>query len=257
MRSPRFNGSGAAVLLALACLWEGLIRFGGIDFEFLPAPSKILVAWWLILVSGELFTNTAHTLSAVGIGWIVAVAIGVGLGIMLGLSSSARKWSLASLEVLRPLPAIAFLPLALLLFNFSLKTELVLIIYASAWPAFVNTLESVKGVSPQLRDVGKTLRLSRTQTLFKILLPAMAPSIAVGCRLSMGLTLIMAIIAEMLANPHGLGYAVISELQAMQPQRMFAYILYIGLLAILLNSLIAKGTKVLLRNHPNVETHRG
>ena len=93
---------------------------------------------------------------------------------------------LASLEVLRPLPAIAFLPLALLLFNFSLTTELVLIIYASIWPVLINTMGGVMSVTSRLYDVGRTLRLSRVQTLVKVIVPAAAPAIVTGCRLSMG-----------------------------------------------------------------------
>ena len=155
---------------------------------------------------------------------------------MLGFSAFARRYILASLEVLRPMPVMAFLPLALLLFNFSLTTELVLIVYASIWPVLINTMGGVMSVAPRLYDVGRTLRLSRARMLRKIVMPAAAPAIIVGCRLSMGLSLVIAIIAEMLANPHGLGYAVISQLKAMQPQRMFAYVFFIGMLALALNA---------------------
>lgn len=240
------------MLVTLALLWEAAVRFKLIEFEYLPAPSGILAAWGGLIASGEMLDQTLHTFYAVAIGWTVATALGVGLGIILGLSATVRKWSLASFEMLRPLPAIAFLPLALLLFNFSLKTELVLIIYASLWPALVNTMGGVMNVSSQLRDVSKSMRLSRMQTLIKIVLPAASPAIVTGCRLSMGLTLVMAIIAEMLANPHGLGYAVISELQAIQPQRMFAYIIYIGLIAIGLNYILTRISDFILRNHPHV-----
>ena len=252
MRRPKINGPGAATLLVLVVAWEALVRYHVLDFEYLPAPSEIVAAWIPLIASGEMFQQTLHTFIAVMIGWSVAAALGVGLGIALGLSPFLRRWSLASFEVLRPLPAIAFLPLALLLFNFSLRTELVLIIYASIWPAFVNTMGGVMQVSPQLREMSRSLRLSPMRTLTQIVLPAAAPAIVTGCRLSMGLTLVMAIIAEMLANPQGLGYAVISELQAMQPARMFAYILYIGLIAIGLNSLLTLTSDFLLRHHPHV-----
>jgi len=156
---------------------------------------------------------------------------------------------LSPAKPLRPLPAIAFLPLALLLFNFSLTTELVLMIYASVWPVFINTMGGVMGVTSRLYDVSRTLRLSRMQTLVKVIVPAAAPAIVTGCRLSMGLTLVMAIVAEMIANPHGLGYAVISELQAMQPQRMFAYVLFIGMLSIALNAGLLWVSRHILRSH--------
>jgi ABC-type nitrate/sulfonate/bicarbonate transport system permease component len=249
VKSFRPNLSGTLTILAVAGLWEAAVRSGAIAFDYLPAPSAVFVAWVQLLLSGEMLVQTAHTLRAVLIGWVVASAIGIGLGLVLGFSALGRRYLLASLEVLRPLPAVAFLPLALLLFNFSLTTELVLIIYASIWPALINTMGGVMSVRARLYDVARTLRLSRAHTLIKVIMPAAAPAIVVGCRLSLGLTLVMAIIAEMLANPHGLGYAVVSELQAMQPQRMFAYVFFIGLLAIALNGALIGLSRRFLRGH--------
>lgn len=236
-------------ILGLLAGWEVLVRSGAVTFDYLPAPSGILLASGSLIASGELFSQALHTVELILIGWTAAAAIGIGLGLALGLSPLLRRWSLASFEVLRPLPAIAFLPLALLLFNFSLTTELVLMIYASIWPVFINTMGGVMGVTSRLYDVGRTLRLSRMQTLVKVIVPAAAPAIVTGCRLSMGLTLVMAIVAEMIANPHGLGYAVISELQAMQPQRMFAYVIFIGVLSIALNAGLLWVSRHILRSH--------
>jgi len=249
MRGLKFNWPGLFTILLLLAVWEALVRGGVVKFEYLPAPSGIFVAWAGLIASCEMFVQTQHTLISILVGWTIATVIGIGLGLTLGLSPWLRRWSLASFEVLRPLPAIAFLPLALLLFNFSLTTELVLMIYASVWPVLINTMGGVVSVTPRLYDVSKTLRLTRAQTLVKVIIPAAAPAIVTGCRLSMGLTLVMAIIAEMIANPHGLGYAVINELQAMQPQRMFAYVLFIGLLSIALNSLLLWASGLILHGH--------
>ncbi len=114
MRTPRINGPGIVTILALVAGWEALVRSGEVKFDYLPAPSGIIVAWGGLIASGEMFAQTLHTLESILIGWTVAAAIGIGLGISLGLSPFLRRWLLASLEVLRPLPAIAFLPLAIL-----------------------------------------------------------------------------------------------------------------------------------------------
>jgi ABC-type nitrate/sulfonate/bicarbonate transport system permease component len=84
------------------------------------------------------------------------------------------------------------------------------------------------------------------QTLWKVLLPAATPAIVVGARLCLGTTLVMAIIAEMIGNPHGLGYAVVSALMSIQPEQMFAYVLFIGALAIALNYCLIVATRRLL-----------
>ena len=101
------------------------------------------------------------------IGWTIANVIGISLGLVLGFSAFARRYILASLEVLRPMPVVAFLPLALLLFNFSLTTELVLIVYASLWPVLINTMGGIMSAPPRLYDVGRTLRLSRARMLLE------------------------------------------------------------------------------------------
>jgi sulfonate transport system permease protein len=236
MRADAINIPGTLTLLAVAAAWEVSIRTGLVTFDYLPAPSAILVAFGDIVRSGDLFADTAHTLRSVLIGWMLAGLIGGVLGVTFGLSAFVRRNFLASLEVLRPLPAVAFLPVALLLFNFSLMTELVVIVYASVWPMFINTMGGITNVKSRLHDVSLTLKLSRTQAIANVLLPAAAPSILVGTRLCLGTTLVMAIIAEMIGNPHGLGYAIVSALQAMRPERMFAYVVFIGVLAIALNA---------------------
>ncbi|HEY7973440.1 MAG TPA: ABC transporter permease subunit [Xanthobacteraceae bacterium] len=255
MRAPRLNLPGLATIAVVLAVWEAAARCGFLPFDYLPMPSEIFLAWGDLIASGEMFVQTLHTVESIIIGWTIAVAIGIGLGLALGLSPQMRRWSLASFEILRPLPAIAFLPLALLLFNFSLTTELVLMVYASIWPVLVNTMGGVMAVTPRLYDVGRTLRLSRTRTLVSIIIPAAAPAIVTGCRLSMGLALVMAIIAEMIGNPHGLGYAVISELQAMQPRRMFAYVLFIGLLSTSLNAALLWISARVLRGHRWTDDH--
>jgi sulfonate transport system permease protein len=245
----RFNVAGAVTILLVLALWEIAIHLGLVTYAYLPAPSAILIAGWGLLVSGDLLFNTAHTTGAVLLGWAIACAIGMALGVAMGFSPLLRRYAEASLELLRPLPGIAFLPVALLIFNFSLQTELVVMVYASVWPVLTNTMGGVMSVAARLHDVGRTLRLSRRRMLMEVLLPAAAPAIVVGCRLSLGTALVMAVIAEMLGNPHGLGYAVISELQAMQPERTFVYVLAIGILGLILNAALVGVSRRMLRGH--------
>lgn len=253
MKAARALGQAAIVPVIMVAAWEIAVRAGA-GYEFLPAPSAIMLAAIEVIQSSELPVQLTHSLTAIAIGWLTACAIGVSLGILFGLSRRLREWTMPSIEVLRPLPAIAFLPVAILLFNFTMQTELLLIAYACVWPAFINTLRGVVGVPTQLRAVAEVLKLGRLHTVASIIIPAAAPAILVGCRIGLGLALIMAIVAEMLANPAGLGYAVISELQAMQAGRMFAYILLICLLSVILNYLMMAATSFLLRHHAAPES---
>lgn len=249
---PRWiNMPGTSVIVAALAIWEALVRSGAVQFEYLPAPSAIAGAAWALVASGQLVADTMHTVRSVFLGWIMACILGVALGLALGFSAVFRRYVLASVEVLRPLPGIAFLPVALLLFSFSTETELVVIVYPSIWPVLSNTMGGIMSVEARLHDVGRTLRLTRVKTLTKVLIPAAAPAIVVGCRLSMGIALVMGIVAEMLGNPRGLGNAIISQQQSMQPASMFAYVLFVGVLGIAINVGLVALARGALRGHGN------
>jgi ABC-type nitrate/sulfonate/bicarbonate transport system permease component len=230
----------AALVTAAAAVlaWEGVIELTGRQFEYLPAPSAIALALADLLRSGALIGDLLHTLRAVVLGWGIATLLGVAAGLILGFSAAARRYSMASVDVLRSIPAIAFVPVGVLVFGFSLKMELLAIVYASLWPILVNTIGGVTGAPRRLHDVARTLRLSSRSTVAKVLLPAAAPPIIVGCRLGMGIALVLAIIAEMVGNPEGLGYAIVREQQALQPANMFAYLVTVGFLGMTLNSAV-------------------
>jgi ABC-type nitrate/sulfonate/bicarbonate transport system permease component len=144
---------------------------------------------------------------------------------------------MASVEILRPIPGIAFLPVALLLFGFSTRMELFVIILPVLWPILIGTMSGIMAVSNRLQDVGRTLRLTRYEILRKILLPAAAPTIFVAARISLTLALVLAVIAEMVGNPQGLGYAIVSAQQALRPDEMFAYIFIVGIFGVAINVL--------------------
>jgi ABC-type nitrate/sulfonate/bicarbonate transport system permease component len=231
--------AGLAAPAACALAWELAIRTGAVHYQYLPAPSAIVRGAGELAMSGELANATLETLEPVMLGWAIAVAAGVSSGLLLGVSPGLRRWSLASVEVLRPMPAIAFVPVALLLFGFSIETELMVIILPSLWPVLINTMGGVAGVHARLTDVGRTLHLSRAAVLCKVTLPAAMPAILVGVRLSLTLALVLAVLAEMVGNPAGLGYAVVTQQQALRPDLMFAYVVVIGLLGLALNALLA------------------
>ena len=234
----RINWPGLATIALAFLLWEMLLRAGFAQYQNLPAPSAIAGGLVEISVSGQLLADTAHTLRSVLVGWGAALLAGVVLGLLLGVSRTLRRYSLASIEVLRPMPGIAFAPVALLLFGFSLQMELMVIILPALWPVLINTMGAVMGVHARLFEVGRTFRLSRGEILRKIMLPAALPGVLVGARLSMTLALVLAIVAEMVGNPAGLGYAVVREQQAMRPELVFADLVAIGALGVILNAVL-------------------
>lgn len=231
----RVNVLGLITAAVLIGIWQALVSGGILVYTYLPAPSGIWGGAVAISNSGELWPNLAHTVWITLAGWALAIVTGLVLGLLLGLSNVVWRWSMSSFEVLRALPAIAFVPVAILVFGFSARMELVIIIYVAQWPILVNTIDGVRGVHPGLLDVATMLRISRFDRIRKFILPSALPQIVVGLRLALTLALVLAIVAEMVGNPTGLGYQLVFQQQALQPEKMFAYVLIIGILGVLLN----------------------
>jgi ABC-type nitrate/sulfonate/bicarbonate transport system permease component len=243
------NVPGLLTLAAVLAVWELAVRTGALVYDYLPAPSNVAVALAAAIINGQIVIDVLHTLRSVLLGWAIAGCLGIGLGLLLGFSPTARRYGLATIETLRPMPGIAFLPLALLWFNFSLETELTVIAFPTLWPIAMNTMGGVIAVEKRLHDVSRTLHLGPPQALAKVLVPAAVPSILVGLRLGLGVALVMAIIAEMIGNPQGLGHAIIRDMQAFQPERMFAGVLVVGILGIALNATLLAVSRWTLPGH--------
>ena len=233
------------ILLALL-FWQGIVGSGLASFDYLPSPAAIAASVPELVYDRGVTGETLHTLGATLLGWGIAVAIGLSLGALLGFSSIARAWGLASVELLRPVPAVALVPAAMLLFGFSIETELVVIVIPTVWPVLVSTMRGIMSVPDRLEDVARALRLGRVETVVKVLLPAAAPAVLVGCRLGMTTALVLAVVAEMIGNPEGIGYAVVREAQALHPDLMFAYVLIAGMLGVLLNAGLVGIARIIL-----------
>ena len=151
--------------------------------------------------------------------------------------------------MLRSIPSISFVPVAVIWFGFSITTELVIVVYVSLWPMLLGTLTSVHAAPARLLDVSRVFHLSKAATLFKVTLPAALPSILVSLRLSLTLSIALAVVAEMIGNPEGLGFAMVSAQQAMRPDRAFAYLVVIGVLGWAANALFIAISRTLARGY--------
>lgn len=235
-RLQAVNVIGIGTATALVAVWELSVGTRLVDYDYLPAPSAIARGLASLAASGELAPNVAHTLGVTLLGWLGAALIGVLLGLVLGLSRTAWRYSMASIEVMRTVPPVTLVPVAVLAFGFSRRMELTIVVFVGVWPVLVNTIEGVRSVPRQLVEVARVLRMGRLATVRKIVLPAALPSILVGLRLALSLALVLAVVSEMIGNPSGLGNAVVVAQQALQPAEMFAYVVAIGMLGVALNA---------------------
>ncbi|MHB1534967.1 MAG: ABC transporter permease [Acidimicrobiales bacterium] len=226
---------GLVLPVALVVAWQLAKSLGLVSYADIPAPSTIASATGSLLSSGALVRNVGHTLLATLGGWLLGSAFGLALGLLLGLSARAWRYSMASVDVLRALPAITFVPAAVIVFSQTLRMEMLIAAWVAAWPLVVSTVDGVRSVSAIHRDLARSLELPRWRRLLAFSLPTALPNIVIAMRLGLAAALVLAIVAEIVGNPAGIGYALVQEQQSLRPAAMFSYILVTGVLGVALN----------------------
>jgi NitT/TauT family transport system permease protein len=220
---------GAAVPLALLLLWEGVWHVPGWRLESISRPLDVVAALVRGLGDGSIPRATLETFEAALFGFALAGAIGIGLGIVLGLLPRLERIVAPSVDAMRPVPSVALIPLALMLFGFGVNMEASVIAFACFWPILLVTIAAVRGIEPRLLEVARVLQMSVRERTFKIILPAALARIAVGLRLALAIALVVAVTVEIVLNPRGLGHSMMSAQQALRFDEMYAQLLWIGL----------------------------
>lgn len=231
-----------AILLGL---WQAAFSFGFLELESFPPPADIAQSLGGLVISGDLFEPLLHTLWVIMVASLCALAIGTAAGALLGLSRSAYNWGMASVDFMRTIPVVALLPVAVLLWGPTTNSELIISTYAATWVMAVNTSGGFAEANPRLADVSRTFQLTRFDSLRKVRLPAILPSMLVGARLSVVVAAISATIAEALVNPKGLGWEIMRAQQALDPGKLWAYALVAGLFGYLLNLVLVVTVRAL------------
>jgi len=182
--------------------------------------------------------NLLVSLRRVAIGYSLASIIAVPLGILVGISKIAFKAFNPYFQLLKPVSPLAWLPLGLYIFRDSEMTGIFIITIASIWPTLTNTAFGVANVDPDYLDVSKTLGASRWRTIFKVIIPAALPNIISGLRISMGISWLVIVAAEMLLGT-GLGYFIWNLWNNLYIPNILVAIFIIGIVGIILDQIFA------------------
>ncbi len=230
---------GLIVPAALLLAAEAAMRAYGSTSMSLAAPSDVLVALARIIFDGSILVATRDTLVAAGAGLALGGFVGLALGILFGLIKPLDRLMEVTIEAIRPIPSVAVLPIAMLVFGFGYRMEIAIVAFSCLWPVMILTRSAMGGIEPRLMEVARALRLSAWDRVRKIILPAALPRIMVAFRLAAAIALIVAVTVEIAANPLGLGYGILVAQQALQPAVMLAYLLWIGVVGWGLNALLS------------------
>ena len=228
---------GGAVPLVLLALLEWYARGPGKSSDALAAPTAAARAFGRALIDGSLLQSTGFTLWSAAVGLSIGFVAGTLLGIWLGLSERAGRWSFLTVEVLRPIPSVALIPLAMLVFGFGVRMESSIVGFAVFWPMLVLAQAAARQVDPRLLEVAWALGLSPWDRVAKIVLPSMMPRLFVALRLGVSIALVVAVTVEIAANPHGMGYAIMIAQQSLDPALMIAWLFWIAVVGFAVNAL--------------------
>jgi ABC-type nitrate/sulfonate/bicarbonate transport system permease component len=232
---PRVPWLGLAVLAGLALLWEAAARGSPALVDYVPPPTRVLETLGGILASGDLAAHARASLRRFAGGYTLAALIAVTAGVLFGSSRLLYSYVEPLVELLRPMPSPATIPIAILFFGIGDEMKIVVTTYACTWPVLLNTLDGVRGVDRVLRQTAATFRVGRWRTLFQVVIPAASPQIVTGLRVSLAIALILVTTSEMVVANDGLGYYILDLQRSFRVPEMYAAILALAVLGYVLN----------------------
>lgn len=247
MRAQRI--SGLLFLAGLLAAWEIAARADLLNPLIVPALSRILAVFWDLLWSGQIPLQILASMKRALIGYLLAAAVFIPLGIFMGLFERIGRALEVLVEMLRPIPPPVVIPVALLFFGLEDEMKIFVIFCSCAWPILLNTIDGVRNIDWVLLNTAKTFRLSRATTIRRIILPAAAPQIMTGLRVSLPIMLILVVISEMVGSTDGIGYFILDAQRRFRVAQMYAGMLALAILGYALNQLFNSLDRWLLSWH--------
>lgn len=248
-RREKYLQMGLAVVAVSSSLllWWLLSVSGLIDPVLLPSPAEVVAALWQAAQDGSLWVNIWASLLRVLQGFLLGFAVAVPVGVLMGNSRIFRGLVEPLVELVRPVPPIAIIPLAILWFGIGELSKVFIIAYGAFFPILVNTMAGFREVDPVLIRAARTLGASRWQIFRDVVLRSALPFIIVGSRIGMGLAFIVLVAAELIASSEGLGYLINDARYNFRTDRVFLGMFLIGVLGLILNKLLIEIERRLLR----------
>ena len=229
--------NGFLVLAALIPLWELVSRAALINPLFFPPMSKILRSFFILVLSGDLPYQIVLSLKRAAAGYLLAALVFIPLGVAMGLYHWLYRLLEVVIEMARPIPPPAIVPVAMLFFGLGDEMKIFVIFFSCAWPILLNTYDGVRNIDRVLIDTARTFGLSRRGTIAKIIVPAASPQIMTGLRVSLAIMLILVVISEMVGSTDGIGYFILDAQRRFKVDQMYAGMLSLAMTGYALNQL--------------------
>ncbi len=260
--------TGCIVPMILIAIWHASVQFGWVSAQKLPAPLTVLQRWisyllpmtpyeggnWLKwALSGEMLDDAASSLFRIAIGFVIGAGLALPLGLAMGASNRMYALFNPMLQVLRPIPPIAYIPLSILWFGLGNPPAIFLIVLGAFFPVLINTVAGVRQVDGIYLRAARNLGANGFTLFYRVILPAAVPYILTGVRVGIGIAFIVVIVAEMIAVNNGLGFRIIEARDNFWTDKVIAGMVSIGLLGFAIDVGMSHLNNYLLRWHRGLE----
>jgi ABC-type nitrate/sulfonate/bicarbonate transport system permease component len=237
MKKERF-----LIPLLVILIWQGLSSIQVIPSYKLSSPIEIVLGFKDLLMVGVppgnlLHNHILYSLYRVALGYIIAALLAIPVGLLMGWSPGLLRMLRPLIEVVRPIPPLAWIPIAILWFGIGIKSAAFIIFLGAFFPILLNTISGVLSIHPILIEAARTLHAKEKDVFLKVLLPGAVPSIFVGMRIGIGIGWMTLVAAEFtgVKEGYGLGYMIMTARDIQRPDEILAGMLVIGVIGLLID----------------------
>ena len=263
-------GVGLIVPALVIAAWQGVTMLGWVNAQVLPSPLAVLERWiayllplapyapaegsWLAWAfSGELIGDSIGSLYRVVVGFAIGAGLALPIGLAMGAQPRVYAWLNPLVQLLRPIPPIAYIPLAILWFGLGNPPAVFLIALGAFFPVLMNTIAGVRQVDGIYLRAARNLGASGSTLFLRVILPAAVPYILSGVRIGIGTAFIVVIVSEMIAVNNGLGFRILEAREYFWSDKIMAGMISIGLIGLAIDVLMNQLNNHLLRWHRGLE----
>jgi sulfonate transport system permease protein len=241
--------------LVVIALWQGLFELGAIRPILLPPPTRVAKAFWELTLSGALPHHVAISLLRVLEGFVIAAAAGLLLGLAIGLSKGVDRATDLFLQLVKPIPPIAWIPLAILWFGIGEAAKVYIIFLGAFFPILVNTVDGIRQTDHRFVELARIFEVPRRRFILQVVLPGALPAIMTGLRVGIMVAWMCVVASELIAASSGIGYLIMDARQLSQTDVVLVGMITIGAMGKLLDSLLKRAEARLITWKPTFKGH--
>lgn len=232
---------------AILILWAVMEKTGQLNEVVLPGPSRILTTLWKLVTNGTLFTNLLVSIVRVLKGYFIASVLGIAVGIFLGLSHHLNRLTEFLIQIIKPIPPIAWIPLVILWFGIGEEGKIFLIFLGGFFTILINVTDGIKQTDIKLIEVADAMETPFLKKVFRLIIPYSAPNIFTGLRTGLSSCWMCVVAAELVSSSTGLGYMIMNARQFGQIDVVIVGMLTIGICGKVMDSILKKTESIVIR----------